>query len=180
MSSNPELAARFHEAAAILEITGANAFRINAVTRVAGIIEDLPGALTLESADPKQLVQLDGVGKSSAEKISEFINTGTIAEFDDLRAQIPSGLIDVLGLPGLGPKTVKTLWEKGDVTDIETLESKIDSGELESLPRMGKKTLANIKDAIDFSRRSAGRIDIKERRVPTSIGAGMSSAPETP
>ena len=177
MSSNPELAARFHEAAAILEITGANAFRINAVTRVAGIIEDLPGALTLESADPKQLVQLDGIGKSSAEKISEFINTGTIAEFDDLRAQIPSGLIDVLGLPGLGPKTVKTLWEKGEVTDIETLESKIDSGELESLPRMGKKTLANIKDAIDFSRRSAGRIRLGQALpLAEAIVARLSNA----
>ncbi|MEE2682105.1 MAG: DNA polymerase/3'-5' exonuclease PolX [Planctomycetota bacterium] len=158
MSSNPELAARFHEAAAIMEITGANAFRINAITRVAGIIDDLPAPLTAAEGDPKELAKLDGIGKSSAEKIAEFIATGTITEFDELRAAIPEGLIDVLGLPGLGPKTVKTLWEKGGVTDIETLEAKIESGELESLPRMGRKTLANIKDAIDFSRRSSGRI----------------------
>ena len=177
MSSNPELAARFHEAAAILEITGANAFRINAVARVANLIEDLPGALTPENSDPKQLVKLDGIGKSSAQKIAEFTSTGTIEEFDELREQIPPGLIEVLALPGLGPKTVKTLWEKGGVTDLETLEAGIDSGELESLPRMGKKTLGNIKDAIGFSRRSAGRIRIGQALpLAEAIVARLSNA----
>ena len=160
MGSNRSLAGRFHEAAAILEITGANAFRINAVTRVAGILEDLPADLDAETSEVSRLVALDGVGKSSAEKIHEFVTSGTIAEFDELRGTIPAGLIEVLGLPGLGPKTVKNLWEKGGVTDLATLESKIDSGELASIPRMGPKTLANIKDAIEFSRRSAGRIRI--------------------
>ena len=158
MSRNTEAAARFHEAAAILEITGANAFRINAVVRVARLLEELPNELTEKNATPAQLVKLDGIGKSSAEKIAEFVQSGTIAEFDELRDAIPSGLIDVLALPGLGPKSVKTLWEQGGVIDVPTLEAKIDSGELESIPRMGKKTLANIKDAIEFSRRSAGRI----------------------
>ena len=177
MSSNSDLAARFHEAAAILEITGANAFRINAVVRVARILEELPDTLTAETATSASLVKIDGIGKSSAEKIAEFLSTGTIEEFDALREEIPDGLIEVLALPGLGPKTVKTLWERGGVTDVASLEAGIDSGELESIPRMGKKTLANIKDAIEFSRRSAGRIRIGQALpLAEAIVARLSNA----
>lgn len=155
---NQDIARRFADAAAILEITGANAFRVNAVTKVARLLEEMPEDIGAMADDPKALSGIDGIGKSSAEKISEFSKTGTIKDFDELKASIPQGLIDVLALPGLGPKTVGLLWKKGDVTDVESLERKIDSGELADIPRMGKKTLDNIKDAIEFSRRSAGRL----------------------
>lgn len=158
MSMNQDIARRFADAAAILEITGANAFRVNAVTKVARLLEEMPEDIGAMADDPKALSGIDGIGKSSAEKISEFSKTGTIKDFDELKASIPQGLIDVLALPGLGPKTVGLLWKKGDVTDVESLERKIDSGELADIPRMGKKTLDNIKDAIEFSRRSAGRL----------------------
>ncbi len=158
MSSNRELATRFQEAAAILEITGANAFRVNAVTKVARILEDLPTEIAPLAEDLKALQAIDGIGKSSAEKIKQFVETGTIEEFDTLRDSIPPGLIQVLEVPGLGPKTVKVLWEKGGVVDVASLKSKIESGELENIPRMGKKTLANILDAIEFSERSQGRM----------------------
>ena len=137
MSSNRDLSARFQEAAAIMEITGANGFRVNAITKVARVIDDLPTEIAPIAGDLKALQALDGIGKSSAEKISEFVATGTIREFDELKASIPAGLIDVLGIPGLGPKTVKTLWEKGGVTDVETLKAKID--EVKS-PADGKPT----------------------------------------
>ena len=162
MSSNRDLADRFLEAAAIMEITGANGFRVNAVTKVARILEDLPTEIAPMADDLKALQAIDGIGKSSAEKIKEFVETGTIKDFDALRESIPPGLIEVLDVPGLGPKTVKVLWEKGDVVDVESLKAKIDSGELEGIPRMGAKTLANIRDAIDFSERSAGRMRLGE------------------
>ena len=158
MSMNQDIARRFADAAAILEIIGANAFRVNAVTKVARLLDEMPEDIGAMADDPKALAGIDGIGKSSAEKISEFSKTGTIKDFDELKASIPQGLIDVLALPGLGPKTVGLLWKKGDVTDVESLERKIDSGELTDIPRMGKKTLDNIKDAIEFSRRSAGRM----------------------
>ena len=176
MSMNQEIARRFADAAAILEITGANAFRVNAVTKVARLLEEMPEDIGAIADDPKALAKIDGIGKSSAEKISEYAETGTIEDFDVLRASIPAGLIDVLALPGLGPKTVGLLWKKGDVTDVETLEAKIDAGELTAIPRMGKKTLDNIKDAIEFSRRSAGRIRLGDamplaERLVESISA---------
>jgi DNA polymerase (family 10) len=158
MSSNRNLADRFLEAAAILEISGANAFKVNATTKVARILEDLPTEIAPIADDLKALQAIDGIGKSSAEKIREFVADGTIREFDALRESIPSGLIDVLEVPGLGPKTVKVLWEKGGVVDVESLKAGIDSGALEGIPRMGAKTLANIRDAIEFSEKSAGRM----------------------
>ena len=78
MSSDRDLAARFHEAAAIMEITGTNAFRVNAVTRVARILEDLPTEIAPLAGDNKALQAIEGIGKSSAEKITEFVETGTI------------------------------------------------------------------------------------------------------
>ena len=158
MSMNQEIAKRFADAAAILEITGANGFRVNAVMKVARLLEEMPEDISPLAGDPKSLAKIEGIGKSSAEKISEYARSGTIEDFDTLRASIPAGLIDVLALPGLGPKTVGLLWKKGDVTDVTSLEKKIDSGELTDIPRMGKKTLDNIKDAIEFSRKSAGRM----------------------
>lgn len=162
MSTNRALAERFQEAAAILEITGANAFRVNAVTKVARILEDLPTDVAPLAGDLKALQAIDGIGKSSAEKIGQFVETGTIPEFDELRTSIPAGLIDLLGIPGLGPKTVRVLWDKGGVTDLESLKAKLETGELESIPRMGAKTLANLRDAIDFSERSRGRLRLGE------------------
>jgi DNA polymerase (family 10) len=158
MSSNRNLAARFQEAAEILEITGANAFRVNAVTKVARVLEDLPTEVAPIATDLKALQAIDGIGKSSAEKIKQFVETGTIKEFDTLRDSIPPGLLQVLDIPGLGPKTVKVLWEKGGVVDVQSLKIKIENGELENIPRMGAKTLANILDAIDFRERSKGRM----------------------
>lgn len=177
MSSNQELAARFHEAAAILEITGANAFRVNAIARVARVLEDLPTEVAPLAGDLKALQAMDGIGKSSAEKITECVESGTIKEFDDLRASIPSGLIEVLAVPGLGPKTVKVLWDKGGVTDIQSLKEKIDSGELEKLPRMGAKTLANMKDAIEFAEKSSGRMRLGDALpLAEAIVARLSNA----
>ncbi|HAW96694.1 MAG TPA: hypothetical protein DCX60_10490, partial [Phycisphaerales bacterium] len=89
MSMNQEIARRFAEAAAILEITGANAFRVNAVTKVARLLEEMPEDIGAIADDPKSVAKIDGIGKSSAEKISEYAGTGTIADFDALKGSIP-------------------------------------------------------------------------------------------
>ena len=88
MSMNQDIARRFADAAAILEITGANAFRVNAVTKVARLLEDMPEDIRAMADDPKALSGIDGIGKSSAEKISEFSKTGTIKDFDELKARL--------------------------------------------------------------------------------------------
>ncbi|MHC4588663.1 MAG: helix-hairpin-helix domain-containing protein [Planctomycetota bacterium] len=156
MSANAELSRIFREMAVVLELTGANPFRVNAHTRVARVLGDLKADVT-EITDPDKLTAIEGIGQGTAKKIIEYLQTGCVAEHDELLQQIPGGLLEVLGVPGLGPKTVKLLWEQAGVTDLITLQMKLDSGELEKLPRMGAKTIRNIKQALAFAVEAGGR-----------------------
>jgi DNA polymerase (family 10) len=157
MSANAELSRIFGEMAVVLELTGANAFRINAHTRVARVLKDLKVDVA-DSADLGKLTAIEGIGQGTAAKILEFIETGRVTEHDELLEQIPRGLLEVLQIPGLGPKTVKVLWEQAGVTDLVTLQMRLDRGEIEKLPRMGAKTVGNIKKALAFAAAASGRI----------------------
>ena len=172
MSTNQELAVLFNKFATILEISGANAFKINAHTKVARVLEDLVEDIALVH----ELEKLPGVGKSSAAKIKEYLETGEISELNALLASIPSGLLDVMQVQGLGPKKVRQLWQEANVTDIHSLKEAIKDGRLESLPRMGKKTIANIADSLSFLETSSKRtrlgdsMPIAEKIVSTLAG----------
>ncbi len=159
MSINQELARRFEEMAAALELTGANPFRINAHTKVARLLEEMSADIAALAKDGgiKRLTAIDGIGEGSAKKIVEYLDTGRIEEHDALMNEVPRGLFDVLNIPGLGPKTVKLMWEKADITDLESLRKALASGELEDLPRMGRKTIENIKDALEFAAKAGER-----------------------
>ncbi|MDY7109752.1 MAG: DNA polymerase/3'-5' exonuclease PolX [Planctomycetota bacterium] len=155
---NAELAAIFNEMAAVLEILGANRFRVNAHARVARTLKDLTVDVATLADDEGRLTAVDGIGEGSAKKIIEYIETGRVREHRDLLAEIPGGLLDVLQIPGLGPKTVKLLWEEADVTDVPSLEEAIAAGKLETLPRMGAKTIANITESIAFAAKASKRV----------------------
>ncbi len=162
-----------------LELTGANAFRVRAHERAARAIEEHAGELAALSK--QALMAIDGIGEGTASKALELIETGRIAEHDELWSRIPRGLLEVMRVPGLGPKSVKILWEQGGVTDLTSLKAKLAEGALAALPRMGEKTLRNIAEAVAFMERAGGRRRIGEampiaeaiiavlRRVP---GAG--------
>ncbi len=151
MSSNADIAQKFHEMANALELLGENAFRVNALRKVARAAEDATDDLAaVARSDPKAIESIDGIGASSARKIVEFAATGHMAEHEALLSKLPAGLLEVLRVPGLGPKTVKVMWEQGGVTDLATLKAKLASGELASLPRMGAKTLQNIAENLAF------------------------------
>jgi len=156
MASSATLAQLFNEMAAALELTGANMFRVRAHEKVARVIEELPGDVT--SMSLAELMALDGIGEASAKKIREFAVTGAIAEHQELWRTLPRGLLEVMKVPGLGPKTVKTLWEQGGVLDLASLSEKLENGSLTTLPRLGEKTLARIRDAIAFMQSAGGRI----------------------
>ncbi|MDP6602146.1 MAG: DNA polymerase/3'-5' exonuclease PolX [Phycisphaerales bacterium] len=158
MTVNQELAGLFHEMATLLEITGANQFRINAHSKVAGILEDLPQGI----GDFEKPSSIAGIGKGSAAKIAEYLETGRIEAHDALLEEIPDGLLEVMAVPGLGPKTVRLFWQDGGITDIASLKAAIDDGSLELLPRMGAKSVGNIADSIAFMEKSGGRMRLGE------------------
>lgn len=164
-STNANLARIFEQMAAALELTGANPFRVASDARVARVLSDLSQDVeAIVDKDPqegiKRLTEIPGIGKGSAEKIVEYLETGEIAEHAELLSKVPDGLFGVLEIPGLGPKTVKTMWEQLGITSIGELKAKLDSPELRQIPRMGDKTIANIRKAIEFMEKAGDRAPI--------------------
>ena len=167
MSMNEDIAAIFEELATLLELTGANGFRVNAHAKVARVVEGLTsdlGELARSDDALKSLEAIDGIGKSSAQKIIEFATGGSVKDLDSLRGSVPDGLREVMKVPGLGPKTVRRLWQEAEVESLDDLEAAIEDGRLEALPRMGRKTIDNIRESIEFMKTAGDR-----RRLGTAM-----------
>jgi DNA polymerase (family 10) len=156
MSFNSDLADIFEQMASLLELTGANKFRVNAFTKAARVVGDNPADLRPIAHDEAALTKLDGIGKGTAEKIAEFARSGEIAEHGALLEQVPRGLLAVLEVPGLGPKTVKLLWEEMGVVDLASLRAALDSEKITTLPRMGAKSVEKIRASLAYAE-SAGK-----------------------
>ena len=160
MSFNGELTEIFNRMAAVLELTGANRFKVLAYQRGARATKDMVDDLKPKADDLATLTAIDGIGKGLAEKIQEYAQTGKIAEHDELLAEVPPGVIEMLGISGLGPKTVATLWKDGGVVTLDELLNKIDTGELLDLPRIGEKKLQQIAKSIRFAKTAGQRTRI--------------------
>ena len=157
MSANAELARIFQEMSAIMELTGANVFRVNAYARASRVLNDLAVDVA-DIADHKQLVAIEGIGDGTATKILEYLDTAAVEAHKALLDEVPHGLLELLKISGLGPKTVRVLWEQGGVTGLAALIEKLDSGAVEKLPRMGAKTVANIRESIAFAAAQGKRV----------------------
>ena len=153
---NNEIAEIFEQIADLLEISGGDQFRINTYRRTARTIQDLTEEVS-ELAHAGNLQTISGIGKSTAAKIQEYIDTGEIALLSELKKTIPPGLPRLLSIQGLGPKTVAVIHKQLDVVDIEGLKQVIESGELQSLPRMGAKSVEKIAEGIKFLESSSQR-----------------------
>ena len=158
MGRTQDLADIFQEIATLLEITGADKFRVNAHARAARAIKESGLDIVAMASDRAALIALEGIGAKTADKIIEFAETGAIAEREELLAQVPPTLPELMQIQGLGPKTVRTLWQEGKITSIAELQKAIDDGSILSLPRMGKKTVENISAAIAFREEASKRM----------------------
>jgi len=150
MSFNERLAAVLDETATLLELTGADRFRVNAHAKAARTIRDTTTDLEPIAGDTRALTALDGIGKGMADKIGAFARTGTLEDHEALRAEVPAGLLSVLDVQGLGSKTVRAMWKELGVEDLDGLRRVVDSGELAELPRMGAKAVDKIRTALKF------------------------------
>ncbi|HRQ73697.1 MAG TPA: DNA polymerase/3'-5' exonuclease PolX [Phycisphaerales bacterium] len=162
MSVNAQIAERLEQIAQILELLGEDRFRVAANAKAARVVADLTTDLAALADDREALLAIEGIGTKTADKIVEFVKTGRITEHEELRAQVPPGLLDLLRIPGLGPKTVAMLWKEAGVTDLAALKRIIDDGSILELPRMGAKTVENVRKSIEF----AGQT---EQRIPLGI-----------
>ncbi len=155
---NQEIAKIFNEIADILDIKGDNPFRIRAYRRAAQNIDGL--AKDVAEISVEDLRKVPGIGADLAEKIQEYVKTGGLRFYDELKNEVPSGLVDLLSVPGLGPKTAKMLVEKLHIKDINDLEKHAKDGTLKALPGIKAKTEENILKGIAMIRKHTGRFPI--------------------
>lgn len=159
MSLNHDLADLFARMAAIMEIKGEVAFKAIAFSKVSRLLKDLTFDIK-QAYDGGTLGQIEGIGKGSQRVIDEYIRTGRSTDHDELAASVPAGLLPLLQIPGLGPKTISLFWKQRGVTNLEDLVKAINEGKLADLKGIGEKKIAAIKQGIDFLSQAKGRMGI--------------------
>jgi DNA polymerase (family 10) len=156
---NSDIATVFENIADLLDLKGDNKFKIRAYARAAQVIHHLPEEMELMHEEGKDFQDITGIGDAIAKKSMEMITTGKLKFYEDLKAEFPKGIINLLDIPGIGPKTAYRLATELNVGSVDQLEKAIKDGRVASLERMGEKTAANILHSIEVFRR-------KDRRIP--------------
>jgi len=159
--TNEDVAAQFAEIATLLKLTGADAFRVRAYERSASAIGAAPADLA--TLDREQMTQLKGIGASTATKIAEYLESGRITMLEDLRAQVPPGLVELIRIPGLGPKTAVLLYTERGIDSLDALRAALETGALQGLRGLGAKTLQNLEQAMArLGAKDTGRIPMAD------------------
>jgi len=158
---NAVLSELFDQMGDIMEILGENPFRINSYRKVARIISDFPTDIETLFATGR-VAETPGIGKSSLAKIEEFVKTGRITAHQDLLKKIPARLLELLRIPGMGPKGVKALYDKLNITSIAELKKAVKNGSVAKLGGFGEKKAAAITKGIGFLESSTGRIRLDQ------------------
>jgi DNA polymerase (family X) len=140
---NPELAERFDLLADMLELDGADAFRLAAYRRAAARIRESAAPVAKLALD-HEATRLSGIGATIEGKIVEYVETGDMAALAKLRAKLPAGLVEVMHVPGLGPKTARKLWADLGVQSLDDLRAAAGQQRLRELPGLGAKTEEKI------------------------------------
>jgi DNA polymerase (family 10) len=164
---NRSIATLLAETADLLEIAAGDPFRIRSYRRAAEAVEATTVRLSEVAAlEPKEgakkLQEIPGIGKGMAANILEIEKTGTLPLREELFLQYKPSLLELLKLPGMGPKSVSLFWETLQVADIDQLEAAIDAGKLAELPRFGAKAAEKLKKGIAEYRKNSGRFRLDD------------------
>jgi DNA polymerase (family 10) len=146
---NTDIVENFNKVADLLEIKGANPFRIRAYRNAARTIGSLSKRVADLIAENSPLTDFSGIGEDLAEKIEEIVKTGTLSQLKELEKVLSPGLHDLLRIPGLGPKKVKALYEALDIGDLSSLKKAAQEQKIRKLNGFGAKTEASILDEIE-------------------------------
>ncbi len=161
---NITIARVLEETAALLEIDAADPFRIRSYRRAAEAVEQQTTQLASLVAEPKQLLAIPGIGKGMAANITDIVATGTMPLREELLTKYKPTMLELLRLPGMGPKTVALLWSALQVADIDALEEAAKAGHLAKLPRMGEKFATKLLKGIEDYRKNSSRFRIDQAR----------------
>jgi DNA polymerase (family 10) len=156
MVENQDIARLFEQIADILAIQGEDRRRIFAYQRAAESIATLERSVADVWHEGK-LTEIPGIGDVLAAKIEEILTTGKLDFYERLKAEVPPGVVDMLRIPDVGPKTAARVWKELGVTSVEELEAAAKAGRVQELPRMGARTEAKILEGIEALRRQGAR-----------------------
>ncbi|WP_131111823.1 DNA polymerase/3'-5' exonuclease PolX [Sulfuricystis thermophila] len=175
---NADIAAIFTEIADLLEIEGANPFRIRAYRNAARIVGEWSRELRTLVERGEDLTRLPGIGADLAAKIREIVETGKCRALEKLRQELPPAITELLHIPGLGPKRVRTLWHELDVQTLEQLARAARDGRIRALPGFGAKTEANILQAVEQHLSQSKRLKLAiAAQYADSLAAWLKGAP---
>jgi DNA polymerase (family 10) len=151
MTRNSEVASVLKEIALLLQVEGKEPYRPRAYQRGVRAILSL-GEDVAAIAARDELTEIPGIGKGLAEVINDYLDDGKVARLETLRTRVPIKTMELDAIPGVGPKTIKLIYEKLGVTDLQSLEKAAEDGLLEELPGLGKKTQEQILQGIAVAR----------------------------
>ena len=171
---NITMARLLDETAALLEIDSADPFRIRSYRRAAEAVEQQTtqlAPLTTPEADPKALLAIPGIGKGMAANLRELVATGTMPLREELLKKYKPTMLELLRLPGMGPKTVAMLHSALQIADIDALEAAAKRGDLLPLPRLGQKFTDKLLKGIEDYRKNSSRfrIDVARGHAEQSV-----------
>lgn len=169
---NRDVADIFNEIADLLELLDENVFKIRAYRRAAVNIDNLAEDVA-DVARQGRLEEVRGIGKDLAAKIVEIIDTGKCRHYEELKAAVPSVLLDLIAIPGVGPKTAKLLYKHLGVTNIAELEMMAKRHRISGLPGIKAKTEENILRGISLVKKRSERMTLKEA---ADLAGGITSA----
>ncbi|MEN8185404.1 MAG: DNA polymerase/3'-5' exonuclease PolX, partial [Myxococcota bacterium] len=162
MIENIEIATQLDEVGDLLEIQEANPFRVRAYRNAVRTIADLATPLERMVADEEDLTALPGIGKELARHITELVTTGEMGVLAELRENVPSTLVQIMRLPGVGPKSARKLWNELGVETVEELKSAAEEGRVSELKGFGEKKQALILSGIEQFHRHSERYRLDE------------------
>ena len=171
MQTNPALVQIFEDMARLTEVLGGNGFKVNAFVKAARVVENLDKDAS--EFTRSELVALPGVGTGTADRILDFVETGKVADHEDLKARVPAGVVELMGVSGIGPKSAARFWHDAGVESIADLKEAIADGRLEELKGFGKKKVEGIAKSLAFAEKSGGR---HRRGVAAAVAGAVAEA----
>ena len=172
-----EVAAILEEIAVLLELQGENPFRANAYSRAGRTIAQLESSIK-DIVEAGTLDQIPGVGETLRDKITTLVTTGKLPFYEDLKAKTPPGLLQMLRLPGMGPKKIKLLYDQLGIDDLTKLKAGCENGTVAKLKGFGEKTQKNILEGLVFLDQMGERVRLDQAMtIAEAIIAELKKAP---
>ncbi|MDB5386979.1 MAG: polX [Planctomycetaceae bacterium] len=163
---NSEIARMFEDLADRLEISGANPFRIRAYRQAAKTLSEWPESLAdIAETAREKLISIPGVGKDLADKIAVIVETNAFQQLEEMRKEVPDGVVEMLRIPGLGPKKVALLFKYLAVGSLSDLKQAVEAGHVAKLKGFGEKTAKSILEGLANLAQSGSRVYLAEAKV---------------